>query len=333
VKKYKNTTNLSLIFPENEGWLKVTFNKYKKDFSFNIVGIVEFDNDRFIAYIKDELGSLFKIRSFKNAKEAYKWITETGLEKVRSEKTKNPFSESFEDTQDFASGEDIISTINPEFDSPDDIPDDFMLPNKKTDAILYPSGRSYKKIGIKLAGFHIGDFDSLEEAKQFLKSWMNKNNYYPSIWYIDRNGKTFKIKNNPKYAEMDLDELIEEHKKLIQLLKNSTQKERNEEAAEQLKELIEYIKLRVNPTIKKSWKKWKAAEVQSLAFPKGLWSLNEAKKWAKDHNYKYGSVDEAPNFWRLRQIDPSYYDEFRWGEPWPAVQGAIYPIYGGVLKK
>lgn len=52
--------------------------------------------------------------------------------------------------------------------------------------------------------------------------------------------------------------------------------------------------------------------VQTLIFPKSKWdSLEECKKWAKDHGYKYGDVDETEDSWRMRQREPSEFRRLR----------------------
>jgi hypothetical protein len=48
----------------------------------------------------------------------------------------------------------------------------------------------------------------------------------------------------------------------------------------------------------------KAQEVQSLRFNKKKFTTAQAKKWAKDHGFKSGNVEETPNQIRLRQFDP-----------------------------
>lgn len=45
--------------------------------------------------------------------------------------------------------------------------------------------------------------------------------------------------------------------------------------------------------------------VQTLLFDKELWSVDEAKDWAKEHGNRYGSVDVKGRNIRLRQNDPS----------------------------
>jgi transcriptional regulator with XRE-family HTH domain len=50
--------------------------------------------------------------------------------------------------------------------------------------------------------------------------------------------------------------------------------------------------------------------VQTLIFPKDHWdSAAEAKKWAKDHDFKSGSVDETDASYRLRQKAPSAFKD------------------------
>jgi hypothetical protein len=46
-------------------------------------------------------------------------------------------------------------------------------------------------------------------------------------------------------------------------------------------------------------------QIQTLLFPKINFTKNQAKNWAKEHEFKFGKVDETKKFYRLRQIDPS----------------------------
>lgn len=47
------------------------------------------------------------------------------------------------------------------------------------------------------------------------------------------------------------------------------------------------------------------SEVQSLLIPVDLMSLAQAKRWAKDHGYLVGRLDESERYYRFRQFDPS----------------------------
>jgi hypothetical protein len=54
---------------------------------------------------------------------------------------------------------------------------------------------------------------------------------------------------------------------------------------------------------------WDAStKVQSLQFDKGVFTADEAKAWAKTHDFKYGKVDVGKGNWlRLRQADPEHF--------------------------
>jgi hypothetical protein len=54
---------------------------------------------------------------------------------------------------------------------------------------------------------------------------------------------------------------------------------------------------------------WDAStKVQSLQFDKDLFTADEAKAWAKTHDFKYGKVDLGQGNWlRLRQADPEHF--------------------------
>jgi len=54
--------------------------------------------------------------------------------------------------------------------------------------------------------------------------------------------------------------------------------------------------------------RWRAAtEIQSLLFDADLFTVKAAKRWAKEHDFRRGSVDVNPNTIRLRQGDPAGY--------------------------
>jgi hypothetical protein len=50
--------------------------------------------------------------------------------------------------------------------------------------------------------------------------------------------------------------------------------------------------------------------IQSVIFDKDNWSLTDAKKWLKDHDFKT-SVDEKENTFRFRQKEPDQFSSFR----------------------
>ena len=55
--------------------------------------------------------------------------------------------------------------------------------------------------------------------------------------------------------------------------------------------------------------------VQSVVFPKRMFSLRESKRWLIKHNYRtsfYGKgVDETENTYRFRQAAPSSLSDYR----------------------
>jgi hypothetical protein len=57
-----------------------------------------------------------------------------------------------------------------------------------------------------------------------------------------------------------------------------------------------------------------ASKIQSLLFAKDKWTVKKAKKWAKDHGYKYGDVDKGSDdadYIHLRQADPEDFPRIR----------------------
>lgn len=46
-------------------------------------------------------------------------------------------------------------------------------------------------------------------------------------------------------------------------------------------------------------------EVQTLLFDRDDFTTKQAKRWAKDHDFRYGKVDTTDDYHRLRQREPS----------------------------
>lgn len=53
----------------------------------------------------------------------------------------------------------------------------------------------------------------------------------------------------------------------------------------------------------------KATEIQTLIFSKEKFNREQAVKWAKDHDFKSDSVDETSTSFRLRQKEPSDFQD------------------------
>jgi len=51
--------------------------------------------------------------------------------------------------------------------------------------------------------------------------------------------------------------------------------------------------------------------VQSVLMRHQYWSLAHAKKWLKDHNFKFTKVDVMSRYLRLRQFLPKRYKTYR----------------------
>lgn len=49
--------------------------------------------------------------------------------------------------------------------------------------------------------------------------------------------------------------------------------------------------------------------VQSVLIPKNKFTLEKAKKYIKDNNYKLKKIDITNNYYRFRQEDPEKFDE------------------------
>lgn len=61
----------------------------------------------------------------------------------------------------------------------------------------------------------------------------------------------------------------------------------------------------------KEAKKRDGSEVQAVLFDKEKWTLDEAKKWLKDHDFKYGDYRETDKYWRFRQKEPKDGAQYR----------------------
>lgn len=222
---------------------------YQKNMAQGLSAQIQYTRKGFNARIYDELGEIIEEKSFSDPIEGKMWIEEIERVKIKAIKAKNPFYGGFEDIQDYSPGEDIISTVNPDFDEPDNENDE---PDSENDAFLSSSGSLGSKISLNIAGEFIGEFNCEEEVKKELKNWMKENNYYPSVWWVDDHGGI---------EAYSIDKII-------------------------------------NP-------------VQSVAFNKNIWSIIEARKWLKEHNYKYDvPVDKTKNEYRFRQMSMEKFN--RW---------------------
>ena len=83
-------------------------------------------------------------------------------------------------------------------------------------------------------------------------------------------------------------EFKKEHKRLIHVLRKGSKKEQEKEAQTQTKEL-----------------RAQSGVVQSVILSRDHFkTLDQAKAWLMEHNYKYTSPDVTPHYYRFRQRDP-----------------------------
>jgi len=64
------------------------------------------------------------------------------------------------------------------------------------------------------------------------------------------------------------------------------------------------------------------------------WTVESAKKWLEEHDFKTGDMDEIANYYAFRQENPDKYDEFR-TDPKPfggKVSDGIVVVYGIFMK-
>ena len=52
-------------------------------------------------------------------------------------------------------------------------------------------------------------------------------------------------------------------------------------------------------------------QIQTILFPKARWTLQRARAWLREHDWKDDKVDETENAYRFRQRDPGDFDEIR----------------------
>jgi|FreactTroBogLake_1042271.scaffolds.fasta_scaffold01894_3 hypothetical protein len=53
------------------------------------------------------------------------------------------------------------------------------------------------------------------------------------------------------------------------------------------------------------------SKIQSIVFNKNYFTFRTAQKWMVDHKFRLISVEETPNWYRFRQIDPSFTKRYR----------------------
>ena len=58
-------------------------------------------------------------------------------------------------------------------------------PDYDNDIFIESNG---SKLSVSAAGKFIGSFVEDEDAQQSAKDWMNKNNWFPSVWFVSDHG-------------------------------------------------------------------------------------------------------------------------------------------------
>lgn len=59
---------------------------------------------------------------------------------------------------------------------------------EENDAFLTPSGNLGSKVSVSIDEEFLGEFTSEEKAEEALKDYMEKNQYWPNIWWVDDHG-------------------------------------------------------------------------------------------------------------------------------------------------
>lgn len=70
---------------------------------------------------------------------------------------------------------DMIEIIEEQMDEVDEV----------NDAFISSNGFKYD---VTASGEYLGEFVELEEAEKTLTRWMERNSYYPTVWFIDDHG-------------------------------------------------------------------------------------------------------------------------------------------------
>jgi len=92
-----------------------------------------------------------------------------------------------DDFDDFDDEEDWGESAVEELDLMEQYDDDEDEP-QKDDAFLTPSGPLGGRTSVSVDGKFLGEFNGDEEAVEALKEWMEKNQYWPGVWYVSDHG-------------------------------------------------------------------------------------------------------------------------------------------------
>lgn len=67
----------------------------------------------------------------------------------------------------------------------------------------------------------------------------------------------------------------------------------------------------------------KRSRVQSLLLSKEMFSLAQARRWLKEHNFKVPQPDSRGQYWRFRQEDPQKFSQIRTVDFRPGVRATV----------
>jgi len=70
------------------------------------------------------------------------------------------------------------------------------------DVYITPAGKLGSKLSLSAGGKFIGEFDEDEDVQEAIVEWMNKNKFYPNIWFVSDHGNVHPYSLDDKYQRM-----------------------------------------------------------------------------------------------------------------------------------
>ena len=92
----------------------------------------------------------------------------------------------------------LLNMLKEDHDFEDDNYDSEPEGPSEDDIIISDSGSLGSRTSVSAGGRHIGEYKSTEEAEKAIVDWINKNKWYPAIWYQDDHGGIESYKLEPK---------------------------------------------------------------------------------------------------------------------------------------
>lgn len=76
------------------------------------------------------------------------------------------------------------------------------LEESDDDIYITPAGKLGSMLSLSAEGKFIGEFSEDEDVQEAIVEWMNKNKFYPSIWFVSDHGNVSPYKLDDKYQRM-----------------------------------------------------------------------------------------------------------------------------------